>query len=93
VSPDSPGFVVNSFTGDDPISCKDYVRARLGLPSFKPNGGTTHSPKRIKTIPFHYRNPAGEIVYRKNRFEFDDGRKSFAFDPPGRNGSLPDLVE
>jgi hypothetical protein len=31
------GFVVNSFAGDDPIVCKDYVRTKAGLPAFKPN--------------------------------------------------------
>jgi len=30
------GFLVHSFAGDDPIQCKDYVRARLGLPSWQP---------------------------------------------------------
>ena len=30
------GFLVNSFAGDDPIACLDYVRARLGLPVFRP---------------------------------------------------------
>src|SRR5438105_4210141 len=33
------GFIVNSFADDDPIKCRDHVRARLGLPAFKPNGG------------------------------------------------------
>jgi RecA-family ATPase len=28
------GFVVNSFAGDDPIVCRDYVREKLGLPTF-----------------------------------------------------------
>src|SRR5262249_38669343 len=28
------GFVVHSFAGDDPIACKDYLRAKLGLPSW-----------------------------------------------------------
>jgi RecA-family ATPase len=32
------GFVVNSFAGDDPIVCRDYVREKLGLPAFKSNG-------------------------------------------------------
>jgi RecA-family ATPase len=32
------GFIVNSFSSDDPIACRDYVRERLGLPAFKPNG-------------------------------------------------------
>ena len=26
------GFVVNSFAEDDPIECKDYVRAKRALP-------------------------------------------------------------
>jgi RecA-family ATPase len=30
------GFVVNSFSTDDPINCKDYVRQCLGLPAFQP---------------------------------------------------------
>jgi putative DNA primase/helicase len=30
------GFRVHSFAGDDPIECRDYVRARLGLPAWKP---------------------------------------------------------
>jgi hypothetical protein len=30
------GFLVHSFAGDDPIQCKDYVRARLGLPAWQP---------------------------------------------------------
>src|SRR5262245_63778635 len=32
------GFVVNSFANDDPIECKDFVRAKAGIPPFKPNG-------------------------------------------------------
>jgi AAA domain len=36
------GFVVHSFAQDDPIACKDYVREKLGLPAFKPNGGRRH---------------------------------------------------
>jgi RecA-family ATPase len=36
------GFVVHSFAGDDPITCRDYVRERLGLPAFKPNGNYQH---------------------------------------------------
>jgi hypothetical protein len=37
--PNAPeGFLVHSFAGDDPIACRDYVRAKLGLPAWKPNG-------------------------------------------------------
>jgi hypothetical protein len=39
LSPSAPdGFVVHSFAGDDPIICKDFVREKLGLAPFKPNG-------------------------------------------------------
>lgn len=33
------GFLVHSFAGDNPIVCLDYVRARLGVPAFTPQGG------------------------------------------------------
>lgn len=29
------GFIVHSFAGDDPISCRDHVRRCLGLPGFE----------------------------------------------------------
>ena len=32
------GFLVHSFSADDPIVCRDYVREKIGLPAFKPNG-------------------------------------------------------
>jgi RecA-family ATPase len=40
--PNAPdGFLVNTFSpADDPIACKDYVRQKLGLPAFKPSGGS-----------------------------------------------------
>jgi hypothetical protein len=39
------GFLVHSFSGDDPIACKDYVRAKLGQPEFKPNGHKARPPR------------------------------------------------
>jgi hypothetical protein len=33
------GFVVHSFAGDDPITARDYVRDKLGLPPWKPGDG------------------------------------------------------
>ena len=41
------GFVVNSFAGDDPIVCRDYVREKLGLPAFKSNGVQRRSDDEI----------------------------------------------
>jgi hypothetical protein len=38
------GFIVTSFAGDDALACKDYVREKLGLSPFKPNGGNHRRP-------------------------------------------------
>lgn len=44
--PSAPdGFVVNSFAGDDPLTCKDYVRERLGLEPFKAIRNDTRPPR------------------------------------------------
>jgi putative DNA primase/helicase len=44
------GFLVHSFAGDDPIQCKDYVRARLGLSAWQPGDEQDRRvhPSRIK---------------------------------------------
>ena len=43
LDPGAPdGFVVNSFTNDDPIACRDHVRAKAGIAPFKPNGQGRH---------------------------------------------------
>jgi hypothetical protein len=40
IDPNAPdGFLVHSFSGDDPRQCRDHVRAAWGLPSWKPNAG------------------------------------------------------
>jgi hypothetical protein len=44
------GFVVHSFSGDDPIACKDYARDRFGLPAWQPGDGqnrTVH-PSQVR---------------------------------------------
>jgi hypothetical protein len=33
------GFIVNSFAGDDPLTSRDYVCDRLGLPAWQPGDG------------------------------------------------------
>jgi hypothetical protein len=35
-------IVVHSFAGDDPLDCKDYVRAKLGMPQWQPGDGREH---------------------------------------------------
>lgn len=37
LDPSAPeGFVVHSFAGDDPIACRDHVKAAAGVPRFEP---------------------------------------------------------
>ena len=54
VDADAPGgFLVKLFNGGDEIAAKDYVRERLGLPPWQPNGkgNSHHSPGRVITRP------------------------------------------
>jgi hypothetical protein len=46
ISPD--GFLVFSHSGDDWQTCRDFVRARLGLSPFKP-GSCERAPRPLKT--------------------------------------------
>lgn len=47
LEPNAPdGFLVHSFAGDDPITCKDHVRQSLGLPAFNT---ARHRPRRPET--------------------------------------------
>jgi len=41
------GFIVNSFTGDDPLACKDYVRERAGLARWEPQKSGSSSTGAI----------------------------------------------
>src|SRR5690606_5183323 len=42
------GFVVHSFAGDDPIDCRDHVRAAIGLPAFDGRSGV---PPMSRPVP------------------------------------------
>ena len=45
---DAPdGFLVNSFAGDDPLACRDHVRAAVGLPAWAPRSGEVPVPRII----------------------------------------------
>jgi RecA-family ATPase len=67
--PDAPdGFVVHSFAGDDPIICKDYIRASAGLPAFQPhNKQRQRSPEisidaMVTAMANTQAKPSGQIV-------------------------------
>jgi AAA domain len=75
--PNNP--IVFSHAGDDPLTCKDYVRDRLGLPPFRGGNGhpaapvsttastaTASSPK-IETI-YDYLDENYELLFQVMRF-------------------------
>ena len=73
------GFIVNSFASDDPIVCKDFVREKLGLPAFKPNGKHQRaSEDEIARALYaavnsqqQYNKPKGKIVATYNYTDTD----------------------
>ena len=67
---DAPGgFVVFSHAGDDPIACRDHVRALLGLPAWAPGGGdgAAQPSKRDQWIEYVYRDASGAPFLRVQR--------------------------
>jgi putative DNA primase/helicase len=75
------GLVVHSFAGDDPITCKDYVREKAGLGAFKPNGqGRKHRPTSSRPqgsveAKYDYRDERGALLYQVIRLKPKDFRQ------------------
>jgi hypothetical protein len=57
------GFIVNSFAGDDPIRCKDYVREKLGLPSWN----ESHDGNRL-VATYDYTDEGETLLFQVVRF-------------------------
>lgn len=72
----SDGFLVHSFSGDDPIACRDYVRGKLGLPPFEPkkNGGGNAWTTVSEYI---YQAESGEPYLLVRKYLDQDGRKQY----------------
>ena len=84
-SPD--GFLVQSSAGDDPIACKDYVRTKLDLPEFKPNGHAKPAKKkyfdyRDETAPSSTRS-SGRIITTVAKRSFSNGSRTATADGSG----------
>jgi hypothetical protein len=56
------GFIVHSFSGDDPIVCREYVRQKLGLPDLR--NGKAWSPV---TASYIYRDRNGAPYLQVHR--------------------------
>jgi hypothetical protein len=73
------GFVVHSFAGDDAITCRDYVRDRLGLPAFeaKKKGHGKANGKWLPLAEYVYRNERGEPYLLVRKYLDGNGKKQF----------------
>jgi 5S rRNA maturation endonuclease (ribonuclease M5) len=68
LSENHPGYIVHSFAGDDPILCKDYVRDRLGMPPWQPNGNGHDSREHDPVVASYiYRTADGKPYLRVQR--------------------------
>jgi hypothetical protein len=86
IEPDNPdGFTVHSFSGDDPIACKDYVRQKAGLPPFEPKRKLQQPQDAATATPkaYDYRDANGELLYQVCRLVEP---KSFRYRRPDGNG-------
>ena len=84
------GFIVWSYSGDDAIACKDYVRERLGLEPFKPKAKANGSGpgKRALEVNYDYVDEHGELLFQVARWRpkgFSQRR------PDGKGGWIPKL--
>lgn len=64
----APGeFIVHTFSPrDDPIRCKDYVRAKLGIP---PWNGTDKAHGNTEIAAYNYTNEHGELLFQVVRYQ------------------------
>jgi hypothetical protein len=102
---DGTSILVHSFSGDDPIICKDHIRQKLGLPPFTPSKKSNEKDKPRKAIvaEYDYTDESGAILFQVVRFE----PKTFRQRKPDGNGKwtwklgdvrrvlfkLPELIE
>ena len=73
LKPDAPdGFICHSHAGDNDLACKDFIRDKLGLNKWKPNGSVSQR-KIVATYDYvdEYANQLFQVV----RFEPKDFRQ------------------
>lgn len=73
LDPSAPdGFLVHCFAGDDPILTKDYVRARLGLPEWQPQGQANGITRPRVVAEYVYQKEDGTPYLRVQRTDRKD---------------------
>lgn len=84
------GFSVHSFAGDDWRECKDYVRQRLGLPEWRPNGSPRQEQPVFVVREFTYLDASGDEYHRVDVMS-DGGFKHYHYDIDGWAPGAPDM--
>src|SRR5262245_15255017 len=87
IEPGAPaGFIVFSFAGDDPFTCKDYVRERLGLPEWGPGDEQDRRVEPLRRAQFD-RTAMDREATKRPRSEADQVRikRAVAIWNEGRN--------
>jgi putative DNA primase/helicase len=69
------GILVHSFSGDDPIECRDYVRVKLGLPSFTFRKAQADWGEELARYAYRLADGTPYLLVRK--FVDANGRKQF----------------
>ena len=57
-------LLVHSFAGDDPIACKDYIRARCGMPKWEPQESRSDSERAGPSSGKGHAKPRGQVATR-----------------------------
>ena len=71
------GFLVNSFSGDDPLVCKDYVRGKLGLAPFGPSKGNGAGKAWTQISEHIYLDERAEPYLKVRKCRDENGRKQY----------------
>jgi hypothetical protein len=76
LSPDArDGFIVHSFSGDDPIACRDHVRARLGLRAFSPQAAKAGRGEKVSRHVYQHADGTPYLLVPK--FIDANGKKQY----------------
>lgn len=84
------GFSVHSFAGDDWRECKDYVRQKLGLPEWRPNGSPRQDQPVFVVREFIYTDASGDEYHRVDVMS-DGGFKHYHYDIDAWAPGAPDM--
>jgi len=85
------GFGVHSFAGDDFRECRDFVRDKLGMPAWKPNGVKSQAQPVFVAREYVYEDAKGE-PYHMVQAMSDGSYRQHKFDIDGFVPGTPDLI-